>query len=128
MGLLIEITGTASGVVFMTLEDETGVANIIVWPKLFEKLRPVVIGARFVAVSGKYQNESGVIHIVAERIEDMTPLLSKLSRRSAEIDTLARADEIRRPQHPREKQPAPDLFSSGSAIARDALPKGRNFQ
>ncbi len=120
--------GTASGVVFMTLEDETGVANIIVWPKLFEKLRPVVIGARFVAVSGKYQNESGVIHIVAERIEDMTSLLSKLSRRSAEIDTLARADEIRRPQHPREKQPAPDLFSSGSAIARDALPKGRNFQ
>ncbi len=120
--------GTASGVVFMTLEDETGVANIIVWPKLFEKLRAIVIGARFVAVTGKYQNESGVIHIVAERIDDLTPLLSTISREGGAIDTLARADEIRRPQGPREKQPAPDLFGSADAPVRDVLPKGRNFQ
>ena len=120
--------GTASGVVFMTLEDETGVANIIVWPKLFEKLRAIVIGARFVAVTGKYQNESGVIHIVAERIDDLTHLLSKISREGGAIDTLARADEIRRPQGPREKQPAPDLFGGADAPVRDVLPKGRNFQ
>jgi len=120
--------GTASGVVFMTLEDETGVANVIVWPKLFEKLRAIVIGARFVAVTGKYQNESGVIHIVAERIDDLTPLLSTISREGGAIDTLARADEIRRPQGPREKQPAPDLFGSADAPVRDVLPKGRNFQ
>ncbi|MCB1535930.1 MAG: hypothetical protein KDJ44_14715, partial [Rhodoblastus sp.] len=119
--------GTASGVVFMTLEDETGVANIIVWPKLFEKLRATVIGARFVAVTGKHQNESGVIHIVAERIDDLTPLLSKISREGGAIDTLARADEIRRPQNPREKQSAPDLFA-GEAAVRGVLPKGRNFQ
>ncbi len=120
--------GTASGVVFMTIEDETGVANVLVWPKLFEKLRATVIGARFVAVTGKYQNESGVIHIVAERIDDLTPLLTKISRASGDIDTLARADEIRRPQHPREKQAAPDLFGGESAAVREVLPKGRNFQ
>jgi len=120
--------GTASGVVFMTLEDETGVANIIVWPKLFEKLRATVIGARFVAVTGKYQNESGVIHIVAERIDDLTPLLSKISREGGAIDTLARADEIRRPQGPREKQTAPDLFGGETGDMRGVLPKGRNFQ
>ncbi|MCC2101445.1 MAG: hypothetical protein KDJ12_10760, partial [Hyphomicrobiales bacterium] len=105
----------------------TGVANIIVWPKLFEKLRATVIGARFVAVTGKHQNESGVIHIVAERIDDLTSLLSKISREGGAIDTLARADEIRRPQNPREKQAAPDLFAGGAAV-RGALPKGRNFQ
>jgi len=110
--------GTASGVVFMTLEDETGVANIIVWPKLFEKLRATVIGARFVAVTGKRQSESGVIHIIAERIDDLTPLLSKI----------ARADEARRPQRPRETQPTPDLFGGAPAAVRDVLPKGRNFQ
>ena len=120
--------GSASGVVFMTIEDETGVANAIVWPKLFEKLRATVIGARFVAISGKYQNESGVIHIVADHIEDLTPLLSKIARAGGAIETRARADEIRRPQHPREKQAAPDLFASEGAIVRGALPKGRNFQ
>ncbi|MDE2362329.1 MAG: error-prone DNA polymerase [Hyphomicrobiales bacterium] len=120
--------GSASGVVFMTLEDETGVANIIVWPKLFEKLRPVVIGARFVAVTGKYQNESGVIHIVAERIEDLTPLLGRLSRASGEIDVLARADEVRRPQNDRVKQKAPDLLSGLEPDLRRVLPGGRNFQ
>ena len=120
--------GSASGVVFMTLEDETGVANIIVWPKLFEALRATIIGARFVSVSGKYQNEAGVIHIVAERIEDLTPLLGKLSQEAAAIDTLARADEVRRPQNPREKQKAPDLLAEADPVLRRALPGGRNFQ
>ena len=120
--------GSASGVVFMTIEDETGVANIIVWPKLFEKLRATVIGARFVAVAGKYQNESGVVHIVAERIEDMTPLLGKLARQGDSIDTLARADEVRRPQGAREKQKAPDLLDGADHATRRVLPRGRNFQ
>src|ERR1700735_126048 len=71
--------GTAKGVIFMTLEDETGVANIIVWPKAFERLRAIVLGARFVAVTGKLQSEQGVIHIVAERMNDLTPMLGLLS-------------------------------------------------
>ena len=57
--------GSASGVIFMTIEDETAVANIIVWPKMFERFRPVVLGARYVAVTGELQHESGVIHVVA---------------------------------------------------------------
>ena len=51
--------GTAKGVIFMTLEDEAGVANVIVWPKAFERLRAIVLGARFVAVTGKLQSEAG---------------------------------------------------------------------
>ena len=53
----------------MTIEDETAIANIIVWPKMFERFRPVVLGARYVAVTGPLQQESGVIHVVAERLD-----------------------------------------------------------
>ena len=90
--------GTAGGVIFMTLEDETGVANIIVWPKVFERLRAIVLGARFVAATGKLQSEQGVIHIVAERMNDLTPMLGLLSEAGQTIGALARADEVRRPQ------------------------------
>ena len=89
--------GSANGVVFMTIEDETAVANVIVWPKVFERLRPVVLGARYVAVTGRVQEESGVIHVVAEQLEDLTPFLARLADHGAEIDGLARCDEVRRP-------------------------------
>ena len=89
--------GSANGVIFMTIEDETAMANIIVWPKTFERLRPVVLGARYVAVRGKVQEECGVIHVVAEHIEDLTPLLGRLTEHGTEIDGLARCDEVRRP-------------------------------
>ena len=58
--------GSAKGVVFMTIEDESAVANVIVWPSTFERVRPVVLGARYVAVTGRVQEESGVIHVVAD--------------------------------------------------------------
>ena len=90
--------GTAKGVIFMTLEDEAGVANVIVWPKAFERLRAIVLGARFVAVTGKLQSEQGVIHIVADRMADLTPMLGLLSEMGETIATTARADEVRRPQ------------------------------
>jgi error-prone DNA polymerase len=70
--------GSAKGVIFMTLEDETGASNIIVWPKVFETYRPVVLGARFVAVSGRLQSEGGVIHVVAHRLIDLTADLGTL--------------------------------------------------
>jgi error-prone DNA polymerase len=89
--------GSANGVIFMTIEDETAMANIIVWPKTFERLRPIVLGARYVSVRGKVQQESGVIHVVAEHIEDLTHLLAQLTEHGAEIDALARCDEVRRP-------------------------------
>ena len=129
--------GTAKGVIFMTLEDETGSANVIVWPKVFETFRPIVIGARFVAVTGRVQNEQGVIHVIAERIEDLTPLLGKLSSLGAEVSALARADEMKRPQE-RDKikidaTPLLPLFPAASGedaaerIAVRAMPRGRNF-
>jgi error-prone DNA polymerase len=89
--------GSANGVVFMTIEDESAVANVIVWPKTFERLRPVILGARYVAVSGQVQSESGVIHVVAAQLEDLTPWLAQLAQHGADIDSLARADEVRRP-------------------------------
>ena len=133
--------GTAKGVIFMTLEDEAGVANIIVWPKAFERLRAIVIGARFVAVSGKLQNEAGVIHIIAERMEDLTPMLGQLSDEGRTIDALVPADEVRRPQlsMPQKRQgnrfAQVQLFSDSrlqppAIDARElkrALPAGRNF-
>ena len=89
--------GSANGVVFMTIEDETAVANVIVWPKVFERLRPVVLGARYVAVTGSVQEESGVIHVVAEQLEDLTHFLARLAEHGTEIDGLSRCDEVRRP-------------------------------
>jgi error-prone DNA polymerase len=89
--------GSANGVVFMTIEDETAVANVIVWPKVFERVRPVVLGARYVAVTGSVQEESGVIHVVAEQLEDLTHFLARLAEHGTEIDGLAHCDEVRRP-------------------------------
>ena len=89
--------GSANGVVFMTIEDESAVANVIVWPKIFERVRPVVLGARYVAVSGRVQSEAGVIHVVAEQLEDLTVWLAQLAEHGADIEGLARADEVRRP-------------------------------
>ena len=89
--------GSANGVIFMTIEDETAVANIIVWPKTFARFRHVILGARYVAVSGEVQQESGVIHVVARKLDDLTSLLARLTADSPPLDTLARADELKRP-------------------------------
>jgi len=64
--------GTASGIVFVTLEDETGVANLIVWPKVMERFRPVVMGAYLIAVKGRVQTADNVTHILAEEVIDRT--------------------------------------------------------
>ena len=53
--------------IFLTLEDEKGVANVIIWSRMFERFRPIIMGSKFVRVSGRLQSESDVIHIVAER-------------------------------------------------------------
>jgi error-prone DNA polymerase len=96
--------GSAQGVVFMTIEDETALANIIIWPKLLERFRPIVLGARYVAVSGLMQEEQGVIHVVADRLEDLTPMLARLCQEGTDLESLARCDEVKRPgQDHREK-------------------------
>jgi error-prone DNA polymerase len=67
--------GTSKGVVFMTLEDETDIANVIVWPKVFEKNRRIVMTARFLAVRGRLQRAGLVIHVVAESFIDLSAAL-----------------------------------------------------
>jgi error-prone DNA polymerase len=129
-------TGNA---IFMTLEDETGIANTIVWPRKFEQYRPVVLGSRVIGVTGLLQNEKGVIHVVADRFEDLTFLLGQLSAQGPRIDPTAPTDEIKRPvisrqRHPRsgdalvtmlkERPPAGD---ERTATAHAVMPKGRNF-
>ncbi len=101
--------GSAKGVVFMMLEDETGIANVIVWPKVFEVFRPIVMGARLVRVKGKLQKADGVIHVVATCLEDATPMLAAITEQGLfaanqqlpadrlEIGGIANADEVKRP-------------------------------
>jgi DNA polymerase III alpha subunit len=129
--------GSAKGVIFMTLEDETGTANVIVWPKIFERYRPVVMGARLVALRGRLQKANGVIHVVADHLVDATQRLGLLQKDLAAFDTLAHADEVRRPgvdqrQVKSARQPSvtvaapPPGHPRRSAMA-DLMPKGRNF-
>src|SRR5581483_2763708 len=75
--------------IFMTLEDETGIANTILWPRTFERFRPVIMGSRLIGVSGVVQNEKGVIHIVGDRFEDLTLLLLRLSEEAGRLDPAA---------------------------------------
>jgi DNA polymerase III alpha subunit len=70
--------GTAKGVIFLTLEDETGVANVVVWAAIYERFRRAVISGRLLRVTGRLQRDAGVVHVVAEGIEDMSPLLDRL--------------------------------------------------
>ncbi|WP_297695686.1 error-prone DNA polymerase [Phenylobacterium sp.] len=76
--------GTAKGVVFMTLEDETGIANVVVWKDAFEANRRLVMGGSFVIVHGHVQKEGEVIHLVAERFTDLSHRLSEM--RDGEAD------------------------------------------
>jgi error-prone DNA polymerase len=120
--------GTAKGVIFATLEDETSIANIIIWPKVFERFRRELLGARFLGVEGKLHREGEVIHVVAWRLVDLTPKLALLSEYHDEMDDgLFRTDEFKRPVDE-------DLRARGKARRGDAerrmnaiLPGGRNF-
>lgn len=69
----------AKGVVFLTLEDEFSVCNIVVWPKVLDTHRSIVMGARLMLVRGRVQRAGDIIHVVATRIEDRTPWLSLLT-------------------------------------------------
>lgn len=76
--ILRQRPGTANGVIFVTLEDETGVVNVIVWRSLYEHFRRAVIAGRLLRVTGRIQRDNNVTHVIAERIEDLSPLLDSL--------------------------------------------------
>ncbi len=111
--------GTASGVIFLTLEDETGACNVVVWKKVYEQFRRIVMGGRLLCVSGYLQREGIVVHLIAQHIEDMSHKLSDLGHPREDVlgETLPQADDTPRPRksppramHPREQ--AKRLFPS----------------
>ena len=77
--LIRQRPGSAKGVCFITLEDETGIANLVVWPDVFERQRRIVMGARLMVVHGIVQRDEDVIHVIARKLEDGTPMLRHLS-------------------------------------------------
>jgi DNA polymerase III alpha subunit len=131
-------------VIFMTLEDETGVANAIVWPKVFEKYRSVAMGARLVKIRGRLQSQSGVIHVVADHLEDLTSTLGILQREAKRFGGIQRADEVLHPtadhrekklviqmeRAAREKAITNAAAADGRSEATETasvMPRGRNF-
>ncbi|WBU59241.1 error-prone DNA polymerase [Paracoccus albus] len=110
--------GTASGVIFLTLEDETGVSNVVVWKQVFERFRRTVMGGRLLRVTGKLQREGIVVHLIAQKIEDVSHRLSDLDHPMGDVigQMDAKTDHAPRPMpapramHPRDQ--AKRLFPS----------------
>ena len=115
--LIRQSPGSAQGVVFTTLEDETGFANCIVWPSIFETFRSTLLTARLLAVRGPLQRAGRVIHVIAEHLMDRTQDLAFLKGDLVDPATLdgamSRADELKRGE---------------TRDQRDAWPEGRNFR
>ena len=82
--ILRQRPGTAKGVIFLTLEDETGYANIIIWHKIYEKYRRAIISGRLLRVTGKLQHEGDSTHVIAKEIEDISDLLEQLISRESQ--------------------------------------------
>jgi error-prone DNA polymerase len=87
--------GTAKGTIFITMEDETGAANLIVWPKIAETYRRAVFGAKVILCEGILQKESNVIHVVSRRLSDWTPMLRRLQPEASAFGLrFGRGDEV----------------------------------
>lgn len=131
--------GSAKGVVFVTLEDESGIANAVLWPDRFEAERRTVMGAAMLGIRGRVQREGIVIHVVADRIVDLTPMLRQvgdldLPRLTMPGDGATHGGTIdprdRKPDWKPPKQRALESWPSRSRAAADAdvIPiKSRDF-
>jgi len=108
--------GTAKGVLFMTLEDESGNANLVVWEKLFNTYRKEIVQSRLLMAEGKVQIEGEVIHLVVQRCFNLTGLLSGLT-----ADT-ARGDETTKPVSNERNTPV------DKKTRKEVFYKGRNFR
>jgi error-prone DNA polymerase len=119
--------GTAGGVCFITIEDETGVANLVVFQNLFDKYRKEILQSRLLMVEGKMQKEGDVIHVIVKRCYDFTKLLRGLTPSNKEdlpVLTLARPDEKDgTPFHTENKR-----TQVRETAHADVFPKGRNFR
>jgi error-prone DNA polymerase len=122
--------GSAKGVVFLTLEDETGVANVVVWPKVFDKYRPLVMGARLLLIRGRIQraedSDGHVTHLVAETVEDRTADLSLLSDGGLKPPT-AHADGAAKASPERGEKPYVERVQHRHPRNVRVLPRSRDF-
>jgi error-prone DNA polymerase len=122
--------GSAKGVVFMTIEDETGIANAVVWPKTLQRFRKEVMGARLIVIHGRIQRHEDIIHVVSAKLEDRSDWLQLLSEQAAGMKTpIAKGDHVR---HPDIRAEQPGLHNGHPRWAghpRDAriIPKSRDF-
>jgi error-prone DNA polymerase len=112
--------GSAKGVMFITIEDETGIANVIVWPSVFEKQRRLILSAGMFSCRGRLQREGEVIHIVAERLDDLSELLLSVGQREAAFSLkTGRGDEAKHGGSPDPR---------GSRRPRDIIVPIRDFR
>ena len=120
--------GSAKGVIFMTLEDETGIANAVVWVKTFEKYRRVILSAGMVGIYGKLQREGEVVHLVAHRITDLSDVLKSVGEREGPFPLPhGRGDEFHHGIPPEDRRRLPKR-SDVQADGEDQITiKGRNF-
>ena len=109
--------------IFATLEDESGITNVLIWARLFERYRRAVMAARLMEVEGEVQRSAeGVVHLIATRVVDRSAELDRLYEGGELRIDPARADEIRHPQYPR------GVFKSHSHPRNvRILPKSRDF-
>ncbi|UYQ95981.1 hypothetical protein MKQ68_13835 [Chitinophaga horti] len=110
----------------MTIEDETGTANLVVFESLFEKYRKEILHARLLMVEGKLQREGEVIHVVVKRCYDLSKLLRLLnsSQKDPNVLTLARADEKPLPDFPSQDKRTQVRESAQEIV----FPQARNFR
>lgn len=105
--------------IFVTIEDETGITNVVIWARLFETFRRQVMASRMMLVEGKVQrSREGVVHLMATSIHDRSELLDRLSDGCPAPATLSRADEVLHPQYPR---------TGGHPRNVRIMPKSRDF-
>jgi error-prone DNA polymerase len=115
--LIRQRPGSANGVVFITIEDETGIANLIVWPAILERFRRAALGATLLRCTGKLQREESVIHVVADRLADMTPRLNTLRNLTGEGES-----------RPAPKPPFTSPAKPPGYDPRDIVVTSRNFR
>lgn len=117
--------GTASGICFITIEDETGTANLVVFKKLFDKFRKEIIQSKLLMVEGKLQREGEVIHVIVRRCHNFSGLLQQLNaseREGLTLKPMSRSDEVTAPVLPKPKE-------HGRVVVQGKIfPEGRNFR
>lgn len=108
MVLVRQQPGTASGVVFMTIEDETGIANVVIWNRLYEAARRTILASRMIKVTGEIQRQGDVVHLVAHSLEDLTPLLNSVGGRDEPFTVPSpRGDDFRNGEPPPDPRSVP---------------------